>query len=378
MKKSYLTIIPGRVLSVDEFVSRHIGDSSLTKLEKTIIQRQKWMTRPLGELAKPRVLSEERIDSKNDLTVEALGRRSAYLPETRIKFKGCNPSKDESFPSEKFFFGNEEVSYSRIPFGVLTTESVLREILGCAFFRQIGLQTTVSPLGVYSVGTGWCIIESDKSEDRIESRLDFKGLSLTDLMHQTEFRRKSGLRGDLGSEVEVDGINPNWYSYEKAKQLMKMNLSGGFRDLLNSNIGNDVLTKKSQNYQLALCDFDTFHVVDIPKKPTKAFMKRFVLQSLVETIKSSLPIIELADNSNEAIQKYLSSSSLYQHYSRELYTQMNARGLDLDMIREFEYSARAVPVFKRTVGEIVLSYDMLNRLPNNHTPVYKKHRRDNV
>src|SRR3989344_5222902 len=126
-------------------------------------------------------------------------------------------------------------------------------------------------------------------------------------MQQASLREKTGLLGNLGMEVEVNGINPNWYAYQKARQLTRMNFNGGFRDLLNSNIGNDILYQDG----LALCDFDTFHVVDIPRVPNKDFLRKFILQSFVEAVKSSLPIIDLTkDDSNATNSAYLTGSSL--------------------------------------------------------------------
>ena len=121
MNKIKLVKTPGTVLSIREFVDKNLDGNNLTEREKEMLGRAMLSSRVPVYLQKPRIISS-RNPGFSSLSVEPLGKRSAYWTERKIKFKGCNPSESaESFPSESFFFGEKEVHTSRIPFGVLKT-----------------------------------------------------------------------------------------------------------------------------------------------------------------------------------------------------------------------------------------------------------------
>lgn len=73
------------------------------------------------------------------------------------------------------------------------------------------------------------------------------------------------------------------FSKEKADLLTRMNFAGGFRGILNSNIGNDIIYKNN----FYICDFDTFCVIEVPKNPTKDFLRAYIVWCVIELLKSS-------------------------------------------------------------------------------------------
>lgn len=363
----------GEVISADEFVRKYIDSVNLNNLEKQMLQ-EAHLTRNIPDfLRKPRAISTRLKGKSDSIIMEKRGSRSAYWPEKNIKFKGCNPAdSSKKFPSESFFFGREKANVSEIPYGTLTKEQALREILGHAFFAKYGLKTNITPICVYTQDYGYSLAEHTLSEARIESCFDFKGNNINSITLQDAARKKHKLTYSLGTEVNLDRVNICWYTHKKALLLAAMNFNGGFRDLLNSNIGNDVLEFSAGPIELYLCDFDTFRVVELPNTPNKDFLKKFYLQCFVEAVKSSLPIIDYVRDSGEAVTSYLETSSLYHIYKREFYSQAIRRGWDLSTLEETEEWAISTPIFRRTASEIVPSYERLKTMPY-HTPIYKPH-----
>ena len=351
-------------ITISEFVKEHRGDLSTFEMQMLRIIEQPDSIPPYLQKALSRA---KHLANGDSVLMNRAGERSAYGVRKGIKFKGCNPKlQREDFPTELTFFGKEDVVVETIPFGVMTESQVLREILGYTFFKEHGLNTNIAPVCVFPQDYGFCLVESSKTDKRLESFLDFTGLSIADLIADEQARSKTGLDYRLGTEVSLKGINIQKYSYEKAKQLVEMNFNGGFRGLLNSNIGNDVIIEDT----LYLCDFDTFALVDIPKNPTEEFLKRFYLQSFVEIVKGSLPIIEIANDVDEAVQKYKSICTLYRAYRREFF--QRAEEMRWEITPEIEQWAESTPIFKRTICEIVPTYEKLKKLPDRK-PIYRPH-----
>ncbi|MFC1690927.1 hypothetical protein ACFL0W_01990 [Nanoarchaeota archaeon] len=370
----------GKVISAAEFVRKYIDKTNLNDKEKKIL---KYALLPEEKdvpnfLKIPRTRADwlKKRKSKT-IMVERHGERSAYWPEKNIKFKGCNPANNsKTFPSESFFFGKEHVDIKTIPYGILTKEQVMREILGYAFFIKHGLKTNIRPICVYSNHNGCTLVEHTVCESRIESFFDFKEIDTHKLIIQEASRKTIGLRCHLGAEVNLDRINVARYIYKKALLLVTMNFNGGFRDLLNSNIGNDVIEfANGDTSELYLCDFDTFRIVEIPEKPDEEFLKRFFLQCFVEVVKGSLPIIDFVQDSNEAVESYLKISSLYHAYRREFFNWAKKLCWNTSQLERIEKWAISTPIFKRTVTEILPSYERLKDLPHRE-PTYKPHYSD--
>lgn len=356
----------GEVIRISDFLSQFLEECNLTECERSILIKAKFPKDIPSILDQPLTRADWLKKSDKIIDAQRLGERSAYWK--KYKFKGCNPSNiEKTFPSESFFFGQEKVVIKQIPYGILTPEEVMRELLGFAFFQINDLKTNIIPMCIYKYPKGYCIVEETIGEKRVESLFEFQTKNISELMKQNIARLQTKLRHGLETEVRLNRINPKRYTHQKAKILVEMNINGGFRGLLNSNIGNDVID--IVDHQLYLCDFDTFRVVEIPKKPDEQFLKRFFLQSFVEVVKSSLPIIDLVDNGDEAVKRYLEISSLYHEYRRQFFLHAKKRDWELEKIESW---ALGTPIFKRTVGEIVLSMERINQIPN-HDPIYKPH-----
>lgn len=364
-----------KVFSIKEFVDLYINKTNLSETEKKLLKKSN-LSDTIPECVKKVTTRAKWLKKRKSEIMEMrrAGERSAYWENKKIKFKGCNPPEKElKFPTELTFFGKEEVTIEKIPFGILTAEQVIREILGYTFFSKFGLSTNIKPLGIHSQGYGFSLVEETKEETRIEYFLEFADQKISQLVNIDCARKRLHLSHELETEVKLNGINIIRYAYDKAKILVSMNFNGGFRGLLNSNIGNDVIKlNNTGELQLFLCDFDTFAIVDIPEKPTKDFLKRFFLQSFVELAKSSLPIIDIVENSDDAIEKYRVISTLYSVYKREFYGKAKEKGWDIDLLKEIEEWVMSTPIFKRTVCEIVPTYEKIRKLPDRE-PVYKPH-----
>jgi hypothetical protein len=364
-----------KVFSVKEFVDMYIDKTNLSETEKKLLRGSN-LPDTIPEHLKKTITRAEWLkeDCSDLIEMRRAGERSAYCEKNKVKFKGCNPpEKEVEFPTELTFFGKEEVTVEKIPYGILTAEQVIREILGCVFFFKYGLNTNLKPVCVYSQGYGFCIVEETKAEKRVESFLDFENMNVSELVKLDCVRKKLGLSHDLGTEVKLKGINIVRYADEKAKILLSMNFNGGFRGLLNSNIGNDVITlNEDGELGLFLCDFDTFAIVDIPEKPTEDFLKRFFLQSFVELTKSSLPIVDIVEDATGAVGVYRKISSLFNVYRREFFRKAKEKGWDLELLKEIEEWAVSTSIFKRTVCEIVPTYEKIKKLPDRE-PVYRPH-----
>ena len=364
-----------KVFSIKEFVDLFIDKTNLSEAEKRLLREGNLLDTVPKHLNKAITRAEWLKEDRSDLIeMRRAGERSAYCEKNKVKFKGCNPpEKEVEFPTELTFFGKEEVTVEKIPYGILTAEQVIREILGCVFFSKYGLNTNLKPVCVYEQGYGFCLVEETKAEKRVESFLDFENKNVSELVRLDSIRKKLGLSHDLGTEVKLKGINIVKYADEKAKMLLSMNFNGGFRGLLNSNIGNDVITlNEDGELELFLCDFDTFAVVEIPEKPTKDFLKRFFLQSFVELAKSSLPIVDIVKDSVGAVERYKIISSLYNVYRREFYRKAKEKKWDLELLKEIEEWALSTPIFNRTVCEIVPTYEKIKKLPDRE-PIYRPH-----
>lgn len=359
----------GQAITIKDFVKNWINKTGLTNYEKSILfsvdlsnkipfclknvrARSKWFKNKKGKVIKA-VLS---------------GQRSAFWKEKQIKFKGCNPQLNgQPFSTKECFFGKERVLEDFRPFGVLTRKQTMREILGWAFFSQYNLPLHQKPLAVYDYGEniGYCLILKSKTDDRIEDFFDFRGISLDDLVKRTEKIK------NLPQEVGLKKINLRQYIEEKSSQLIKMNFRGGFRDLLNSNIGNDYWVDN----QFYLGDFDCFKIKKIPKRPNKTFLKQFYLQCFIEVIKSSLPLIGGVANNGKVLSGVdLEMSSLYKAYRKKFFAQAKARGWNVSILNQIEQWATKTPVFQAEAKKLIPPsiHGMFNTLPSEEL-IYKVH-----
>ncbi|MCD4773087.1 MAG: hypothetical protein K8R41_06860 [Bacteroidales bacterium] len=374
MEKIKLYEFESNIYSITDFVSKHINNVQLSNREIKILSDNKLYKNSIDDFKVPLSRAKWLKSEKGVQYAYRHGERSAFISDKMLKLKGCNPYHEKrKFPSESMFFGEENVKVTTIPYGILTIDQVIREILGYGFFKKYNLQTNLIPVAVFPIGEGYCIVEKTVSETRIESRFEYENQTIDSLLNLKVKSDLFDLRHGLGREVNLTGINNSFYTYTKALLLVNMNFNGGFRGLLNSNIGNDVINIDEQgNLDLFLCDFDTFKVVGIPEKPDDDFLKRFCLQSYVEVVKSSLPFVHIVDTKEEAVQFYLNNSTIFQAYKRVFLQKVSERGWDVDKLINIENWIFSTPIFKRTVGEIVLSVERIKELPKRE-PIYKPH-----
>jgi len=380
-KKVYLYTCEGRVYSIQDFVE--LEGSKLGKNEiKIILEQKRHLTSKTPKILRdPFTLSAFLKKSKEKICVERAGARSAYWKTKKIKFKGCRPEPGLAFPTEELGFGFAEVKTGKIPFGVLSTENVMREILAYCFFKQFKIAVCQKPLCVFEYLhegkiLGYCLALQKPTDERMENKLDYFGLSIKDLISIKYFEKKFKLKV-LSGEVGFKGINPKWYVKQKSKILVSMNFNGGFRGILNSNIGNDILHKK----RLCICDFDTFRVIKIPKKPSLKFMNGFCLWCLVELFKTS-PLVwdylDLEGKSKKEVLKMLQdsffeNSSLWKSYKERFFREAKKRNWNLDLLQKALSKASKTGVYYDMIPDTVVNSKLLRETYKPELSLYVSH-----
>lgn len=296
----------------------------------------------------------------NTFLIKRSGARSAYWKERNIKFKGCRPMVKEpaTFPMEKLAFGADTIEYGDIPFGVITKEAILREILAYCFFKETNLPVAHIPLCVYEYmqekrTIGFCLVLQSVGETRVEQFINYPELTINELVQIKSQNLET--KYFVGSELNLSGINVHRYSDEKARLLTKIHFSGGFRGILNSNIGNDIVLG-NDNFKLLICDFDTFEVLEMPDQPDFEFLKGFVLQCVIEVLKGSISILEyiqfkdglpVADQNRILFERYTKISSLWKAYERCFWICVKDNGWNEKLVKQaFESILETQALFK--------------------------------
>jgi hypothetical protein len=352
---------PGSVASVADFAEENLH--LLNSVEQSVVRSQlhALVRRDGCRLEVP--LSRSPAISTGELEVKARrhGARSALLPGGLLKLKGCRPEPG-TFPD---WYCNEffQLKVRKLPFGIMTAEAVMREILGYLFFRLHGLPVSAIPNTVVTYSCpnhlGTCaLLFTITSDQRIESFLDARGMTLHRLIRLNRFRRRSD---ELGREIGLSGIDRAHYVDRKVRQLVKCNLLGGFRGILNSNIGNDVVCR---NVFVSLCDFDSFFLIPVPQVGDSDGIRRIVFNSMFELIKTSLPIIDFIAESDandlriSLMKCYQATSTVYREYVRYL-------------LKYTEYMGWVGSYIRRLIQEAMetdLAFELLQELiPNFHT-----------
>ena len=352
----------GRVVPVRRFARETLG--RLSPHEQSIIHRQ------LDALPGPERLPFELpvlrtrslADGREELPARRSGARSAFVPERHLKLKGCRPEKAE-FP-EWVLDDDFELQVRKIPFGVLEAEGAAREILSFCFLKAHRLPSAQTPVAVFEYGEsgadGYALISEVGSDERLESRLDCGGITIHRLLRLSGSGDRYGL---LGREVALRGIEHASYVRGKARMLADLNFHGGFRGVLNSNIGNDMV---ADSEVVALCDFDDFSVHQLPRRDNAPAIRRFVIRAILELLKSSLPIVDYLDledldpgQAKRALAaSYRARSSLFRAYADHL----------LERARERGWSARRVKSAIDEAFDLDVAFEILQELiPNSVT-----------
>jgi len=339
----------GQVHSVFDFANNNkeiLKKTEASIIEKNLIMLQKKESIP-DYLNKCLARTDDLKINDNIFELKRSGARSAYWEDRRIKFKGCRPmvKNPATFPIEKLGFGSDVIEYDSIPFGILTKEAVLREILGFCFFKEKELEIVHKPICIYEYckdneQVGYCIVFETMGETRLEQFVNYPQLTLKELIEIKFQRLKTTYL--LGSELLLNGVNVKRCSEAKAKILTEMHFSGGFRGILNSNIGNDIILKEA-SFEFAICDFDCFRVISIPKQPDIAFLNGFVMYCLIEVLKGSISILEfyqfnenlsLTEYNKVLFEKYTQTSSIWKAYERMFWIKAKEQGWDISLVND--------------------------------------------
>lgn len=353
----------GRVIVPRDFAASHLG--LLDPVESALVaaELEALSAAPSG-FERPLLRTQRFADGGETVPARRGGTRSAYLPEREIKVKACRP-EDSTFPhwelDEAF-----ALEVGEIPFGVMTAEGVMRELLACCFERRHGLPSTGRPLAVFEYAPaapahtgvlGYALATHVPGDERVERFLDCDGLTLHDVI-----RRKRSGRLE-GAEVKLRGMSRQGFVEAKADLLAAYNFGGGFRGLLNSNIGNDVIRGGVLH---SICDFDTFHCLPVPAASDREGIRLFTMRASIELIKSSLPFVDYLDvdgRSREEIHHilagyYRGNSTLFHAYAQRFRARASGLGWDLDLVDASMVEAHATPI----------SFELLQELiPNSHT-----------
>ncbi len=337
----------GRVHGVVEFARSHLG--LLSDHEAGVVVRHIESLNDAKSIPsdlRPCLCrsSDFRSTASPPLHARRSGARSAYDESRGLKFKGCRPVVDGAeFPMEVLPFGSGAIEYTKVPFGVMRAEGVMREILAFCFATQHVLPIHSIPVCVWAYGDadiplGYCLVLDTMGETRVEQFIDYPSHTVGDVIRAARDGRTSLPGVPIGSELALRGVNLWDYVGQKAGQLVRLHFSGGSRGLLNSNIGNDVLVRGAGGeVRVFLCDFDTFCVTPVPEVPDSIFLSAFVLRCLVEIVKGSLSILEYVDlpgdlstahKGERLAEVYFGRSSCWRAYKREFDRQVAKRNWD--------------------------------------------------
>jgi hypothetical protein len=184
----------------------------------------------------------------------------------------------------------------------------------------------------------------------------------------------------IGSELHLRDVNIWWYVEQKSKFLIEMHFKGGFRGILNSNVGNDVIvTNEDGGLEMFLCDFDTFRLVPIPERPDMTFQKGFALQCMVEVAKGSVSILEYVDLgldcthlqiADELGKVYFNKSCLWRSYRRRFYQEAARRQWDINLVYEAFDEMRRAEAFANVLCGCILNSHYVSKLSKDRAVFY--------
>lgn len=346
-KKLILRRTSGAVFSIAEFARQHFHRLAPHEVQ-VIKQKARGLPSELPARLTAPLRRSEGVSPATEgaVRVHRAGGRSAYWRQQHLHFKGCCPERDLTFPVERLDFGSNRIEHDTIQFGSMSAEGVMREILAYCFLSALKLPIPHTPVCVfeYRLGSdslGYCYVSRREDDARTEERLDYFGLSIRDLIHIKALEKRfdvETLKGDVG----YAGLDARSYADEKARLLVSMNMNGGFRGILNSNLGNDILLC---GQQLVLCDFDTFCIIKMPTQPSSRFLRSFCLWCLAELIKTSPMVWDYLDlkgsQRGEASQllaeAFFANSLLWAAYRKRLLAAAREKSWDTD---EMEHAFR--------------------------------------
>ena len=370
----------GQVMSVKEFSADNLG--ILSRHEADFLKENLYLL--AGPDGVPENFqncmsrsSEIATDSNPVLTARRSGARSAFVHEANLQLKGCRPVlSGEKFPTEILPVNSTQVIRGQIPFGVMTAEAVLREVLGFCYMQKHGFPNQASPLAVTAYlykkkPLGFGILLRLKSEIRVETHLVLPQATIRDLINMQTGCAPSMTDFLIGSELPLRGMNLWKYVEAKGRILAAMNWHGGFRGILNSNFGNDVLTSDGNDkHKLVLADFDTFCMIPVPDDSSSGSLDPFVLRCLLEVVMGSLPIMQYTNIAHDSPQEkvadalgaiYFQKSSLWRSYYRHFLSEAGARNIGTAAIGKSIERMRRTEAFTDILKSRILSDESIKR-----------------
>ena len=360
-KKINLYSCQGKVYGVREFA--HLNIPILNSLEQSFLKKNiDLLPEDNPPFAQPLVRNQRLSNGEMEVSAQRSGARSAYIPELNLKIKGCRPENSE-FP-EWILDDNFQLKVRKIPFGVLQAEGVIREILAYCFIRKYNLTLSCTPVAVLAYGKqgkhGFAIVSITKTDERLESRLHFNNITLHRLLRLHNSGDRLRL---LEREAMLAEIDTSYYCKRKTDLLTELNFHGGFRGILNSNIGNELVDK---NMIVALCDLDTFKLFLLPTKDERHLIRKFVINTFIELLKSSLPFIDYLDlNGMSKKEIHLALKDYYCHHSSVYLTYRNKF---FDWICKKEWDLNLVETFIEEALQLDIAFEILQELiPNSYT-----------
>ena len=315
------------------------------------------------------------------LTARRSGARSAYVSDHALKLKGCRVAPEVTYPFHRL--QNRRVERVDIPFGVMSAEGVMRELLAYCFHLEHEIKPHSIPFAVYTYGLapdnhGHCLILASANERRVEEYVSYPAITPVQI-REWSIGQVSQYMYPIGSELLLRGINLWQWIEWKAEALSAMNMAGGFRGLLNSNIGNDVVADEEGNQGFYLCDFDSFRVIEVPDQPDQEYLVDFLLNAMLEVAKGSLPILDYIDIPTSWSQEeravalsayYFEHSSLWRAYRRHLLIKAKNRGWPTQLLDPALGVATTTEAAATVFGEKVLNSDRLRRIERDRGVFY--------
>ena len=373
----------GKVHSIYSFVENNF--KVLNKRELSIIEKQ----RENLKLISVPFLFNKCLTRSPDLSInqeyifmKRNGARSAYDEQEKIKYKGCRPEihNNRTFPVEHIDYHKKTIKYEELPFGILSKEGVLREILAFCFSLSYHIPVSHEPVCIYEYynegnSIGFCILlKSLAGEKRIEQFIEYPDLTLKQLIEIKNQNLKINFL--IGSELRIFGINVNYYSQMKAELLIKLHFNGGFRGILNSNIGNDII---DDNNNLFICDYDTLNVIEFPVQIDQSFLNDFVLSCFIEVFKSSISILDfivfkenvpLKEKNTLLFEKYKEKSTLWKYYWKIFMQMTNQMKWDNELIMIAVENSLKTEAFLKIISLVLPNNSEINNVVQNRIVYY--------
>jgi len=135
----------------------------------------------------------------------------------------------------------------------MTAEAVSRELLGYCFCKAHGIPCATTPICVFGYSGGlaanrFCFVLKLAGGVRAEASLDRNSLPVSELVSPS-----ADSTIVIGSEVAMVGLNTAWYADQKGRWLAELHFRGGFRGLLNNNVGNDIIQSHPRGGIASFC-----------------------------------------------------------------------------------------------------------------------------